>query len=515
MAVKGEGGFPLPVGVSAAKSQGGASLCGDGPRPWLATLLSRREVRAACALLLVACADPPALVDTAPSDTGPGVGWTRDGDGDGYGDSVDCDDADPAVFPGAVESCDGRDDDCDGVIDEGACVEGGAQSLATFVTIAGAPDQWAGWSVAALGDRDGDGAAEIGAGAPMDDAAGEEAGALLVAESPFEAGFTALHTGATLDRLGYAVAAGAGVYVVTAPYAGGGEAWVVGEGTRVWAAAAPRSHLGEAVAVGEIGGADVVALGAPAEDSAGWGAGAVYLARVDALDLEDATVLSGGAGDEAGASVAAVGDTDGDGLGDLVVGCPGAGERTGAVVWLAGPPIDLASGVRHEGASGDGLGATVVGLGDVDGDGRADWAVSAPTVDAANTGAVWIVTSTGALAEQPRLSGAGPFDYAGGGLAGPGDVDGDGLADVAVAASGVDEGGADAGAVYMAFGPFVGTRGLGEGAVRLDAAPHEQVSVVAAGGDLDADAVPDLLVGVWRADATSGAVYIVPGAALR
>src|SRR5262249_54300215 len=56
-----------------------------------------------------------------------------DDDGDGYvaaasgGD--DCDDADPAVHPGAFERCDGVDDDCEGHTDEGyalggACVAG-------------------------------------------------------------------------------------------------------------------------------------------------------------------------------------------------------------------------------------------------------------------------------------------------------------------------------------------------------------------------------------------------------
>ncbi len=60
-----------------------------------------------------------------------------DADEDGYGDAetsetsceapegattdaTDCDDADPTAFPGATETCDGLDDDCDGQVDEGA-----------------------------------------------------------------------------------------------------------------------------------------------------------------------------------------------------------------------------------------------------------------------------------------------------------------------------------------------------------------------------------------------------------
>lgn len=43
---------------------------------------------------------------------------TEDGDGDGYSSDEDCDDADPAVFPGAFEHCDGIDNDCDAEIDE-------------------------------------------------------------------------------------------------------------------------------------------------------------------------------------------------------------------------------------------------------------------------------------------------------------------------------------------------------------------------------------------------------------
>jgi hypothetical protein len=42
-----------------------------------------------------------------------------DADLDGYPSTVDCDDANPAIHPGAVEVCNAADDDCDAFIDEG------------------------------------------------------------------------------------------------------------------------------------------------------------------------------------------------------------------------------------------------------------------------------------------------------------------------------------------------------------------------------------------------------------
>ena len=42
-----------------------------------------------------------------------------DEDGDGFDETVDCDDQNPDINPGAAESCDGVDNNCDGLIDEG------------------------------------------------------------------------------------------------------------------------------------------------------------------------------------------------------------------------------------------------------------------------------------------------------------------------------------------------------------------------------------------------------------
>ena len=46
-----------------------------------------------------------------------------DGDGDGASRFNDCDDTRAAVFPGAAETTDGRDNDCDGMTDEGLLLE--------------------------------------------------------------------------------------------------------------------------------------------------------------------------------------------------------------------------------------------------------------------------------------------------------------------------------------------------------------------------------------------------------
>jgi len=64
--------------------------------------------------LLLGCTSQKAVT----VDTGQVVTAASDSDGDGYQIGEDCNDADSAVNPGALEICDGIDNDCDDVIDE-------------------------------------------------------------------------------------------------------------------------------------------------------------------------------------------------------------------------------------------------------------------------------------------------------------------------------------------------------------------------------------------------------------
>lgn len=60
--------------------------------------------------------------DTPTTDSGSGEDSeapATDADGDGFDATLDCDDDDASVYPGAAELCNNKSDDCDDVVDEG------------------------------------------------------------------------------------------------------------------------------------------------------------------------------------------------------------------------------------------------------------------------------------------------------------------------------------------------------------------------------------------------------------
>jgi hypothetical protein len=90
---------------------------------WLnfVSMAARKTIRIVLLALLshtLACVDEAGPLDTGivgETDTDDPV----DADEDGYDESNDCDDQDPAVHPGTDETCNGVDDNCDGEVDEG------------------------------------------------------------------------------------------------------------------------------------------------------------------------------------------------------------------------------------------------------------------------------------------------------------------------------------------------------------------------------------------------------------
>ncbi len=143
------------------------------------------------------------------------------------------------------------------------------------------------------------------------------------------------------------------------------------------------------------------------------------------------TAVGDGTGDDFGWSLDALGDIDGDGVPDLVVGAPEFSMGgAGAVHVLSG-----ADGVTLEklvGPSpGSRFGVSVAGLGDVNGDGSADFAVGIPDGDSffSQTGLV-VVVSGGTFATLHTFAGLSSGDHLGGSVACAGDVDADGRPDL-------------------------------------------------------------------------------------
>jgi PKD repeat protein len=218
-------------------------------------------------------------------------------------------------------------------------------------------------------------------------------------------------------------------------------------------AASPDDGFGASVAVCELNGDGIgdIVVGAPQNDSAGSNAGAVYIflgrstLSPGRLSPQNASFVITGPGNDSlfGSSVAAAGDWNGDSRGDLLVGAPGYNQSRGAAfLFLGSRPSNgsaLSANVTVLGPSPGGrLGASLAGAGDLNGDGLDDIACGAP-------GAPW--NGEVRVFFGQRLSGAvkipdlaadvtvrGPRAAGfGSSVAGAGDLNGDGTGELAVA----------------------------------------------------------------------------------
>lgn len=379
-------------------------------------------------LALLACTPPDddkdPGEDSGDTDTSAGLCVTQparcDQDADGYRPADgDCDDADASVNPGAAELCDGADQNCDDVIDEGFDAD------ADGVTSCGGDC-----------DDDDDGI-HPGAEDPCDggdeDCDGEED-----EDGDVDADGLSACDGDCDDR-----SASIGPGATETPYDG-----------------VDQDCDGRDLADVDGDGLDSVFVGGDDCDDGDVSTGTLPTAPdpsvlAGSLSASDADVILGGTatGDRFGASIARVPDLDGDGVDEILIGAP-EGERaylySGATIVASRGLVLQTTDARTElyGEDGDGaFGIDVSPAGDVDGDGTEDVLVGAYRVDDSgydHLGKAYLFDGPDLLAatrigsDDADLTFMGGYEEvsAGYAVAPAGDPDGDGWADFLITGPG-------------------------------------------------------------------------------
>ena len=251
-------------------------------------------------------------------------------------------------------------------------------------------------------------------------------------------------------------------------------------------------------------------VGAPLNDASGPDAG-----RVRLLSGADGSLLlqlfGATPGERLGFFVAGAGDVDGDGKGDLALGAPFFDAERGRMDVRSGADGSLLFSLEGE-FSGDQMGRTQCGVGDVNGDGHGDLAVGLRWDDFGghDSGTVRLVSG----ADGSTLwtaHGNGGADLFGWAVSPIGDVNHDGRPDVVVGAPRYD------GSQGPAL-PYTRVYSGRDGAVIYTLSgnsPEDQFgSALAPMGDIDQDGEPDLIVGAWGDGSfggESGAAWVVSG----
>ena len=278
-------------------------------------------------------------------------------------------------------------------------------------------------------------------------------------------------------------------------------------------------------------------MGAPLDDDGGTDRGAVWILFMNADGtVQFAQKISNTEGgfsgvlednDQFGAAIANIGDLNNDLLPEIAVGAIGdddGGTDRGAI-WILSLAengtifsFQKVSDISGEFAGtlrdGDFFGSSIAGIGDLDADGIEDIAAGAIGDDdgGIDRGAVWalFMNADSTVRFEQKISatngnfngGLDDDDHFGSSVTGLGDINGDGIFDIAAGADQDDDGGSNRGAVWLLFmerdggiiseskissvsGNFTGT--LTDGT--------QFGSALANPGDLDLDGTTDIVTG--------------------